>query len=312
VRDVVPYLSSDAPIVADVAAALRFAPTSLLVGVAPTGGALPPDWRRSILAALDAGLEVVSGLHDELARDPEFAAAAERAGATIRDVRVPPPVPLFSGRAYDVAARVVLTVGSDCAVGKMTASLELTRAARECGVRARFVATGQTGILIAGGGIAIDRVVADFAPGAAELLVVDAARDADLLFVEGQGGINHPAYAPVSLALLFGAAPDALVLVHRAGRTVIEDFATPILPYRTLIRTYEALCAGVKPARVVAIALNTVDLEEADAHAAIRDAHAATGLPVDDVVRFGPRALYDAIAPQIAEKTGPLRVENGA
>jgi len=312
VRDVVPYLASDAPIVADVADALRYAPTALLVGVAPTGGALPPDWRRSILAALDAGLEVVSGLHDELARDPEFAAAAERSGTTIRDVRVPPPVPLFSGRAYDVAARVVLTVGSDCAVGKMTASLELTRAAREAGVRARFVATGQTGILIAGGGIAIDRVVADFAPGAAEELVVDASRDSDLLFVEGQGGINHPAYAPVSLALLYGAAPDALVLVHCAGRTVIEDFATPILPYRTLIRTYEALCAGVKPARVVGIALNTVDLDEADAHKAIDEARAETGLPADDVVRFGPRALYDAIAPQLAHKTRPLRAEEGA
>ena len=277
VREVVPYLASDAPIVADVASALRFAPTSLLVGVAPTGGALPPDWRRAILAALDAGLEVVSGLHDELARDPEFAAAARRAGTTIWDVRVPPPVPLFSGRAYGVAARVVLTVGSDCAVGKMTASLELTRAARERGERARFVATGQTGILIAGGGIAIDRVVADFAPGAAEQLVLDNA-DADLLFVEGQGAINHPAYAPVSLALLFGAAPDALVLVHRAGRAVIEDFATPILPYRTLIRTYEALCAGVKPARVVGVALNTADLDDAGARAAIAEARAATGL----------------------------------
>ncbi len=310
VRDVVPYLDSDAPIVADLADALPLHPTSLLVGVAPTGGALPAEWRRWIVAALDAGLEVVSGLHDELARDPEFARAAARGGTTIWDVRTPPAVPLFSGRAYAVPARVVLTVGSDCAVGKMTASLELARAARERGVRARFVATGQTGIVIAGSGIAIDRVVSDFAPGAAEQLVVDNAPGADVLFVEGQGAINHPAYAPVSLALLFGAAPDALVLVHRAGRTAIEDFDTPILPYRTLIRTYEALCAGVKPARVVGIALNTIELDEAHALQAIESARAQTGLPCDDVVRFGPHALYDTIAPGIAEKTEPLRASD--
>jgi D-glutamate N-acetyltransferase len=306
VRDVVPYLASDAPIVANVPDALRFRPTSLLVGVAPVGGALPRSWRRAIVEALDAGLEVVSGLHDELSRDPEFAAAAARSGAAIWDVRTPPSVPLFSGRAYDVGARVVLTVGSDCAVGKMTASLELTRAALDRGERACFVATGQTGIMIAGRGIAVDRVISDFAPGAAEQLVVHNAQHADLLFVEGQGGINHPAYAPVTLALLFGAAPDALVLVHLATRTEIEDFGTPMLGYRALIRMYEALCSTVKPARVVGIALNTFGLDGEAAREAIDEAQAATLLPVDDVVRFGPHALYDAIAPSIATKTRPL------
>jgi uncharacterized NAD-dependent epimerase/dehydratase family protein len=306
VRDVLPYLASDAPIVASVAEALALRPTSLLVGVAPPGGALPPAWRRAIVAALAAGLEVVSGLHDELAADPEFAAAAARSGAKIWDVRTPPPVPLFSGRAYDVAARVVLTVGSDCAVGKMTAALELTRAACERGERARFVATGQTGIMIAGSGIAVDRVVGDFGPGAAEALVVENAPHADLLFVEGQGGINHPAYAPVTLSLLFGAAPDALVLVHLATRTVVEDFETPILSYRALIRMYESLCATVKPAPVVGIALNTYGLDDADARRAIEAARDQTLLPVDDIVRFGPHALYEAIAPALQHKTAPL------
>jgi uncharacterized NAD-dependent epimerase/dehydratase family protein len=306
VRDVLPYLASDAPIVATIAEASRFRPTSLLVGVAPVGGALPPSWRRSIVLALEAGLEVVSGLHDELSRDPEFVAAAERGGSSLWDVRTPPPVPLFSGRAYDVEARVVLTVGSDCAVGKMTASLELTRAARERGEHARFVATGQTGIMIAGSGIAVDRVIGDFAPGAAEQLVVQNAQHADLLFVEGQGGINHPAYGPVTLSLLYGAAPDALVLVHLATRTEIEDYGTPILSYRALIRMYEGLCSTVKPANVVGIALNTFGLDGEAARDAIDEAQAATMLPVDDVVRFGPHALYDAIAPGIATKTRPL------
>jgi uncharacterized NAD-dependent epimerase/dehydratase family protein len=306
VRDVVPYLDSDAQIVASIEEALAFSPTSLLIGVAPPGGALPATWRRAIRVALDAGLEVVSGLHDALAADPEFAAAAARSGARIWDVRTPPPVPLFSGRAYDVPARVVLTVGSDCAVGKMTASLELTRAARERGVNARFVATGQTGILIAGSGIAVDRVIADFASGAAEQLVVQNGSDADLLFVEGQGGINHPAYASVTLSLLFGAAPDALVLVYLVSRKVIEEVPIPILPYRSLIRIYESLCATVKPAKVVGIALNTSGLDDVAAQRAIDEAREETHLPVDDIVRNGPDAFYDAIAPAIQRKTMPL------
>jgi uncharacterized NAD-dependent epimerase/dehydratase family protein len=306
VRDVLPYLECDAPIVATVAGALAFKPTSLLVGVAPPGGALPASWRGEIAAALDAGLDVVSGLHESLGSDPEFAAFAQRGKTSIWDVRLPPAVPLFSGRAYEVGARVVLTVGSDCAIGKMTVALELTRAARERNVRARFVATGQTGIMIAGSGIAIDRVISDFASGAAEAIVVEAACDADLLFVEGQGGINHPAFAPVTLALVFGAAPDALVLVHRPTRTVIEHFETPLLSYRQLIRIYEGLCASVKPARVAGIALNTSDLSEAEALAQIARARTETGLPAGDVVRFGPHRLYDEMAGAFADKTQPL------
>ncbi len=306
VRDVLPYLASDAPIVARVAQTLPFRPTSLLVGVAPPGGALPQAWRGEIVAALDAGLEVVSGLHQTLGDDPEFSLAAKRGGTTIWDVRIPPQVPLFSGRAYDVAARVVLTVGSDCAVGKMTVALELVKAARARSIRARFVATGQTGIVIAGSGIAIDRVISDFASGAAETLVVEAARDAELILVEGQGGINHPAFAAVTLALVYGCAPDALVLVHDSARRTVHGFPTPLLSYRQLIRTYEGLCAGVKPARVAGIALNTRNLDEASARTAIERARDETGLPADDVVRFGPQALYDAMAPAFAAKTHAL------
>jgi uncharacterized NAD-dependent epimerase/dehydratase family protein len=306
VRDAVPYLASDAPIVANVAAALHFEPNALLVGVAPPGGALPKAWRAAILEAIGARLEIVSGLHQFLAEDPEFAAAAAASGTRIWDVRTVPPPRLFTGAGYDVAPRVVLTVGSDCAVGKMTASLELTRAAGERGVRARFAATGQTGIMIAGSGTAIDRVISDFASGAAEELVLANASDADLLFVEGQGGINHPAFAPVTLALLYGSVPDALVLVHLATRTHVEDYGTPLLSLPKLVATYEALCATVKPARVAGIALNTYGLTPAEAQFEIARAAEDTGLPCDDVVRNGPHDLYDAMAPAFAHKTRPV------
>jgi len=308
VRDVVPYLDSDAPIVATVAASLAYGPTSLLIGIAPAGGKLPDDYRAEIAFALQAGLEVVNGLHAFLGEDPEFRALADRHDSRIWDLRVPPAAPLFSGAAYDVPSRIVLTVGSDCAVGKMTAALELTRAAQAADVAAEFVPTGQTGIAIAGWGTAIDRVIADFASGAAEQLVLEGYRRAGghgLLFVEGQGGIAHPGYAPVTLALLYGCAPDALVLVHLVTRTQIDGHEIPVPGYRALIRTYEALCANVKPARVVAIALNTAGLDDTDAREAIAAARAQTGLPCDDLVRYGPDALYAAIATRV-EKTAVL------
>jgi uncharacterized NAD-dependent epimerase/dehydratase family protein len=302
VRDVLPYLGSDAPIVASIDEGLLLAPTALLIGIAPAGGRLPEDFRDAIRIALRARLEIVSGLHAMLNEDEEFAALAREHDTRIWDLRLPPAAPLFSGAAWDVKAKIVLTVGSDAAVGKMTASLELMRAARERGVDAAFVPTGQIGIAIAGWGTAIDRVVCDFAPGAAEQLVLEGERRArDVLFLEGQGGINNPAFAPVTLALMYGGAPDALVLVHNVSRTLIEDYDVPILSYRALIRTYETLCATVKPAPVVGIALNTRDCDEQEARARIERARAETGLPCDDVVRNGPHALYDAIAPALVK-----------
>jgi uncharacterized NAD-dependent epimerase/dehydratase family protein len=304
VRDVLPYLESEAPIVADVAAALQFAPTALLVGTAPKGGGLPPEWRGAIHEAIAARLEIVSGLHELLAKDREFRRAAQAAGTRIWDVREPPDVPLFSGDVYGVGAPVLLTVGNDCAVGKMSVSLELVRAACAAGTAARFVPTGQTGILIAGWGIAVDRVIADFAPGAAEQLVLYAAHEgAELIVVEGQGAINHPAYAPVTLALMTGCAPDALILVCDPSRTRIESYPTPVLPYRDLIAIHERLLAAIKPAKVVGIALNTRAYDEPAAREEIARAADATGLPAQDVVRFGAKGFFAAIAPAIVKRT---------
>jgi uncharacterized NAD-dependent epimerase/dehydratase family protein len=307
VNDVLPYLESDAPIVRDVAEALTHRPTSLLIGTAPKGGALPPPWRAAVLEALGAKLEIVSGLHDMLDDDVEFHAAALRAGASIWDVRKPPPVPLFSGDVYDVKPPIVLMVGNDCAVGKMTVALELARAAGATGKNARFVPTGQTGIMIAGWGISVDRVIADFAPGAAEQLVLYAAHEgADLILVEGQGAINHPAYAPVALALMTGCAPDALILVCDPQRKHLEGFDTPVMDYASLIALHESLLAPIKPACVIGLALNTGRLDETQAREQIERARAQTLLPAEDVVRFGPERFFAEVAQGLV-KRAPVR-----
>jgi uncharacterized NAD-dependent epimerase/dehydratase family protein len=301
VRDVVPQLDSDAPIVASVAEAIRLGANALLIGVANDGGRLPAALRGPVLDAADAGLGIVSGLHELLGEDPEIAARSSAAGGWIRDVRrSPADLPTFTGAAYGARPFVVLTVGSDCAVGKMTALFEIERAARAAGGRAEVAATGQTGILIAGKGIPVDAVVSDFVSGAAERLVLDAAPDVDVVLVEGQGAIFHPAYAPVTFGLLYGSAPDVLVLCHRAGLTHVGGFDVPIPPLDELVRVHETLLQRVKPVSVCAIALDTSHLDAAGAAAALESTRRTTGLPVDDPVRHGGGFLWSAIDDALA------------
>jgi uncharacterized NAD-dependent epimerase/dehydratase family protein len=295
VNEVVPSLPCDAPIVADVAQALAYRPTSLLVGVATHGGVLPIQLRERVLDAIDRGLEIVNGLHQFFNDDPEFVERAEKSGARLWDVRAVGKIPLFSGAAYDVPQQVVLAVGSDCAVGKMTAMLEIERAAHQSGARAEFIATGQTGIIIAGWGTCVDRVISDFVTGAAEQLVLNASPQSEVLLVEGQGSIFHPAYAPVTLGLLYGSAPDALILCHRPYTTHIDGYSNRIPSLPDLVKAHEDLLAYVKPARVVAIVLDTSALDAASALRVIDDAQHETGLPADDPVRNGGAHLWNAI-----------------
>ncbi|HLI95155.1 MAG TPA: DUF1611 domain-containing protein [Candidatus Baltobacteraceae bacterium] len=308
VRDVVPALLCDAPVVANVEEALAYKPTSLLVGVATHGGVLPPVLRAFVLAGIDAGLEIVSGLHQFLNDDAEFVERARKSGARLWDVRAVGSIPIFSGAAYNVPQSVVLAVGSDCAVGKMTAMLEIERAAHIAGTQAEFIATGQTGIMIAGWGIAVDRVISDFVTGAAEQLVLGASPKSDVLLVEGQGSIFHPAYAPVTFGLLYGSAPDALVLCHRPNTTQIDGFTNAIPALRDLIAAHEAILAHVKPARVAAIALDTSALDAAAAARAIEAAERETRLPADDPVRNGGIKIWNAIAAEL-ERSSKVGVE---
>ncbi len=311
VCDVVPSLPCDAPIVAGVAQALAHEPTSLLIGVATHGGVLPPQLRERVLDAIDAGLEIVNGLHQFFNDDPEFVERAGKRGVRLWDVRAVGKIPLFSGAAYDVPQRVVLAVGSDCAVGKMTAMLEIERAALQAGARAEFIATGQTGIIIAGWGTCVDRVISDFVTGAAEQLVLQASPQSDVLLVEGQGSIFHPAYAPVTFGLLYGSAPDALILCHRPGTARIDGFSNAIPPLRELVKAHEDILAHVKPARVAAIVLDTSALDAPAAQNAIDDAARETGLPCDDPVRNGGARLWEAIASSLARSDGASKL-NGS
>jgi uncharacterized NAD-dependent epimerase/dehydratase family protein len=298
--DHLPGLDSPVPVVATLEDALARQPTTLLIGIAPPGGKLPEAFRRAVLDAVRAGLDVESGLHDFLGDDPELAAAAAAAGVELRDLRRPPPgLNVPTGENLEVAARVVLTVGSDCALGKMTVSLELDREARRRGLASQFVATGQTGIAVAGWGIAVDEVVSDYVAGASERLVAEGHRragDGALLWVEGQGSVNHPFYSGVTLGLLHGSAPHALLLVHEPVRTRIEDDPRyPIPPLPELIADYERFARYVRPAPVAGVALKTNRLADADARAAIAATEAETGLVADDPVRFGAGRLLDAV-----------------
>jgi uncharacterized NAD-dependent epimerase/dehydratase family protein len=287
------------PVVASVADGLAVKPhaNTALVGVALAGGRLPPEWRALLRAVLEAGLDLESGMHELLSEDGELAELARRHGAEIRDLRKPPAdLSVPSGANLSQDATVVLTVGSDCAIGKKSVAIELDREARGRGLRSVFVPTGQTGIAIAGWGIAVDAVVADFLAGAAERLVVEGARRGDLLFVEGQGSIVHPQFSGVALGLYHGSAPHLLVLCHMAGGTEIEGCpGHPIPPLADLVGLHEALALPARPARVAAIALNTHRLGDDEARRAIAEAEEETGLPADDPVRFGPVRLLDAV-----------------
>lgn len=288
VLDVMPNLRRDAPIVGTLGEVLEMSPTSILVGLAPAGGELPEGWMETLGEAADAGLEIVSGLHQRL--------APELPGARVWDVREPPEdVPLFSGEGFRVEPKVALTVGTNSAIGKMTATLEIERAAREAGLSTGFVATGQTGIVIEGWGICVDAVVSDFVAGASEQLVLAAARnEPDLILVEGQGSLGHPAYSGVTLGLLHGSCPDCLILCTDASEEGV--FAgVPSPDVVRIARLYEEVAALVKPAPVVAVSINMKGLDEEAAENFMNRLAKETSLPVADPVRGSAEPILEAV-----------------
>ena len=288
VRDVLPDLGRDAPVVGTLEEALEFSPTSILVGLAPAGGRLPEEWMETLRDAADAGLEIVSGLHQRLA--PEFPEG------NVWDVREPPEgIPLFSGEGFDVGPKVALTVGTDSAIGKMTATLEIERTAREAGLSPEFVPTGQTGVVIAGWGLCVDAVISDFVAGASEQLVLEAARTSpDLILVEGQGSLGHPAYSGVTLGLMHGSCPDCLILCAAdPAEDVFRGVPRPS-PAR-VSRLYEEVASLIKPAPVVAVSLNTRGMDEREAAGLIAAVADETGLPAADPFRGSAAPILEAV-----------------
>jgi len=291
------------PVVATLAAA---GPADeLVVGIAPPGGRIPEAWWPVLREAVDRGMRIVSGLHDFVGDNAALAAAARDRGVEIFDVR--------RNDERDVASRLglreeclrILTIGNDCSVGKMVAALELATALCGRGVDAKFVATGQTGIMVEGDGCPIDRVISDFVSGAVEKQVLRNQHH-DVLVVEGQASITHPRYSGVSLGLLHGAAPHGMILVYEVGRP--HHMGMPHVPLPALeqvIAAYEQMAEFVGGGSVIGVAMNSRLVGADEAEAERRRVQAALGLPVADPIRHGSGALVDAVMALAARRRTP-------
>lgn len=281
------------PVVGTVEEALPYDPEYLVIGVATPGGYLPAEIRQEVYEAIRNRVGVLSGLHEGLHTDPNIASLACRHAVDLIDLRQVPEEELHiaTGKARNMRAARVLTVGTDCNLGKMTTSIHLEMALRHRYVRARFVATGQNGILIKGRGICIDRVISDFTAGAVERLLLREEQNMDLLVIEGQGSILSPPFSGVSTSLLHGSCPDAMVLCHRHDRRFHRNSDVPIPPLPEYIEHYERLLAPLHPGKVCAVSLNTYGLSDEDAAAACQQVTEDTGLPCADVVREGDEGV---------------------
>ncbi len=291
-------IERDIPIVSDVSAALAHQPNVLLIGIAPSGGQLPPNLEQEVAKAIDAGISIINGLHTLL--NPLYPHL--KPSQWIWDIRQEPSgLSIGKARARSLKARRILTVGTDMAIGKMSASLEIHRAAIEQGIKAQFIATGQAGIAIARQGIALDAVRVDFAAGAVEKTVLELGKDRDLIIIEGQGSLLHPG-STATLPLIRGSQPTGLILVHRAGAKHIRDLPDIMIPpLPEVIQLYETVASAggtYGDVKVKAIALNTYGMDTPAAKDAIESTAQVTGLPCSDVVRFRGNTLLPAIATQ--------------
>ncbi|MEQ9586703.1 MAG: DUF1611 domain-containing protein [Parvibaculaceae bacterium] len=276
---------------------------SLVIGVAPAGGVMPRQWIDDILLAARLGLDIVSGMHTRLNSIPELAAAADRSGACLIDVRQSPEN-LVVGNGEKRSGRRVLTVGTDCAVGKKYTALAIEREMRARNWKADYRATGQTGIMIAGSGIPIDAVVSDFVSGAAET-ISPAADDDHWDIIEGQGALSHPSYAGVSLGLLHGSQPDALVLCHDASRTCIQSLKAELFPLPSFkdamdLALAHARCVN-KNARFVGLSVNTSRIDPNERVDLLNRYREETKLPVADPIIDGVSDIVDRIHEEFGE-----------
>jgi uncharacterized NAD-dependent epimerase/dehydratase family protein len=285
----------DIPIVPSLEEALPYKPNSLLIGISPPAGEFPADWYPLVIKALQNKLHVISGLHDRLSEIKEFRVLADKYRVKITDLRkYNQPNTLARGLAIHFKSKIVLTVGTHGNVGKMTTTIELVRQLQKMGKSAEWLATGQIGILIKGRGIPLDAVRGDFMSGAVEGALAPLDGKYEYIFVEGQGSLQHLGYSGVSLALMHGALPDAMILCHRAD-VGVSDYGIDTDDLHQAITLHENLLAFVKPAKIIAVSLNTYNLTQNKAADWIEVIHQQTGLPVTDPLRFGAKILTEAI-----------------
>ncbi|MEO1620100.1 MAG: DUF1611 domain-containing protein [Cyanobacteria bacterium J06632_3] len=291
-------IDRDVPVVASIEEAISLSPTVLAIGLAPSGGMLPAPWYAQVTQAISAGLSVMNGLHTQMNQDPEIQAAIQP-GRWVWDIRQEPEgLSVGGGRARSLVCDRVLTVGTDMAIGKMSTSIELVKASQARGLRAKLIATGQTGLMLGEDGVALDAVKVDYAAGAVEQSVLRYGADQDIVFVEGQGSLLNPG-STATLPLLRGTQPTHLILVHKANLTHLQhfpDFQIPALPQVVALYNAVASAGGTfASATVAGIALNTFGLNEKEARLAIAAVSEETDLPCTDVVRFGAEPLLVAI-----------------
>ncbi len=320
-------LPSQAPIVASLEEAMALGIRALMIGTAPAGGKLPPEWREVLNRAVACGLHIINGLHFFLTEDAELVAHAQAKGVVLWDVR--DPEAYGKGRFQELNwlkprpqnVTTITMVGTDCSVGKMHTALELYGSAQKRGQSCGFVATGQIGILIAGRGVPLDRVIGDFMAGALEVCIQDEIAHLQAqqpqapshwLFIEGQGSLGHPAYSGVTLSLVHGSNPDMMILCHKAESTGINNYPQLVLPpLQEIAARYEAAASWIRPpgeapARVVGISVNSSALPEPEARAYLNALARETELPVTDPVRYGVDDLLAAIRAEEARRAAAL------
>lgn len=287
----------DLPVIRNLEEGLKFNPTHLLVGIAPAGGRLPDDWRETIKQTLRARLHILSGLHTILSEDAEFAQLARECGVEITDYRkIPPESEVVTRGAFrEWKSKIILTVGTDCNIGKMTTILEVHKDLQRRGLKSDFIATGQTGILIQGRGIAVDSIISDYIAGSVELEIDRSVKEGyDYIFVEGQGALTHIGYSGVTMGLIHGTLPDAMILCHQPTR-IRDDYGFTLPDLRRIARVHEDLVKFFKETKVVGIGINSVGLTDTESQEIAEKITRETGLPAVDAFRFGPHKLTEAL-----------------
>jgi uncharacterized NAD-dependent epimerase/dehydratase family protein len=299
------------PIVASVGEALAYGPQVAIIGLAPRGGKMDEDVRGQVLECIEAGMDIVNGLHDCLADDEEVCKKLKNPASRIWDIRrASEERTVGVGSGCVTGAESVLLVGTDCGVGKMTVAYELYLEACRHGINASWAATGQTGMILRERGIAIDSVIGDYMSGAAEELVDFEGKSKGIVFVEGQGSLLHPGYGSVTLSLMLGVMPDCMVLVHDVAKKTVKDYDEIKIPaLRDLIHYHQAIMLPFKEVPFAAVAINTSCLDEPQAISHLIDAKQETGLPVGDVIRFGSAEILSGIVEclnRVRRKKGDL------